>query len=108
MNEYLTNIISRMNNESIVIESGYKSSDTISWKALREAEKVDNINYIPELIDFIDSEKDKKKRDKGYFLLGHIAKNTNNIIATEYLNKLPRSNLSSITLLKNKNKRLKH
>jgi len=68
-----------------IMVSGYNSSDTISWKALREAEKVDNVNYIPELIKFIDSEKDKKKRDKAYFLLGHIAKNTNDVGATEYL-----------------------
>jgi len=86
MNEYLVDIISRMNDKSDqIMVSGYNSSDTISWKALREAEKVDNVNYIPELIKFIDSEKDKKKRDKAYFLLGHIAKNTNDVGATEYL-----------------------
>ncbi|MGY8911409.1 MAG: HEAT repeat domain-containing protein, partial [Flavobacteriales bacterium] len=33
----------------------------------------------------IDTEKNKKKRDKAYFLLGHIAKNTNDYKATEYL-----------------------
>ena len=83
MNEYLTDIILRMNDKSDqIMESGYNSSETISWKALREAEKADNVNYISELIQFIDSEKDKKKRDKAYFLLGHIAKNTNYISAT--------------------------
>ena len=86
MNEYLVDIISRMNDKSDqIMESGYNSSDTISWKALREAEKVDNVNYIPELIEFIDSEKDKKIRDKAYFLLGHIAKNTNDVGATKYM-----------------------
>ncbi len=75
-----------MNNKSdCIMESGYNSSNTISWKALREAEKIDNVNYIPELIEFIDSEKDKAKRGCAYFLLGHIAKNTNNVKATEYL-----------------------
>lgn len=86
MNKYLTDLISRMNDESDqIMESGYNSSDTISWKALREAEKIDNENYIPELTEFIDSEKDKKKRDKAFFLLGHMAKNTNDSKATEYL-----------------------
>ncbi len=86
MNEYLTDIILRMNDKSDqIMEPGYNSSETISWKALREAEKVDNVNYISELIQFIDSEKDKKERDKAYFLLGHIAKNTSDINATEYL-----------------------
>ncbi len=86
MDKYLVELISRMNDESDKTnKSGYNSSDTISWKALREAEKIDNVNYIPELIAFIDSEKDKKKRNRAYFLLGHIAKNTNDIGATKYL-----------------------
>ncbi len=78
MDKYLVDIISRVNDETDqTVQSGYNSSDTISWKAFREAEKIDNASYIPELIGFIDSEKDKKKRDRTYFLLGHIAKNTN-------------------------------
>ena len=66
-------------------EAGYDSSKTISWKALREAEKVENTAYIPQLISFIDSHKDKKKRDRSYFLLGHIAKNTSDLKAVAYL-----------------------
>ena len=68
-----------------IMEAGYDSSKTISWKALREAEKVSNIDFIPQLISFIDKEKDKKKRDKAYFLLGHIGKNTNDRTALNYL-----------------------
>ena len=68
-----------------IMEADYNSSKTISWKALREAEEVENVNFIPQLISFIDNEKDKKKRDKAYFLLGHIVKNTNNSIALNYL-----------------------
>lgn len=68
-----------------IMEADYNSSKTISWKALREAEEVENVNFIPQLISFIDHEKDKKKRDKAYFLLGHIVKNTNNSIALNYL-----------------------
>ena len=66
-------------------EAGYDSSKTISWKALREAENVENTAYIPQLITFIDNEKDKKKRDRSYFLLGHIAKNTSDSKALDYL-----------------------
>ena len=66
-------------------EAGYRSSETVSWKALREAEKVENIDFIPQLISFGDNEKDKKKRDKAYFLLGHIAKNTGDLKALNYL-----------------------
>lgn len=68
-----------------IMEAGYDSSQTISWKALREAEKVENAAFVPQLISFIDNEKDKKKRNKAYFLLGHIAKNTSDLKALVYL-----------------------
>ena len=86
MDNYLINLIDRMldtNDQNK--EAGYDSSKTISWKALREAENVENTEYIPQLITFIDNEKDKKKRDRSYFLLGHIAKNTSDSKALDYL-----------------------
>jgi HEAT repeat protein len=86
MDKYLIEIIERMLDTSDqIMEAGYDSSKTISWKALREAEKVENAAFIPQLISFIDKEKDKKKRNKAYFLLGHIAKNTNDPEALVYL-----------------------
>lgn len=86
MDNYLINLIDRMLDTSDQNkEVGYDSSKTISWKALREAENVENPAYILQLITFIDNEKDKKKRDSSYFLLGHIAKNTSDLKALEYL-----------------------
>ncbi|OXB05008.1 HEAT repeat domain-containing protein [Flavobacterium pectinovorum] len=86
MDNYLINLIDRMLDTSDQNkEAGYDSSKTISWKALREAENVENTEYIPQLITFIDNEKDKKKRDRSYFLLGHIAKNTSDLKALDYL-----------------------
>ncbi|KIQ17243.1 hypothetical protein RT99_19090 [Flavobacterium sp. MEB061] len=86
MDNYLINLIDRMLDTSDQNkEAGYDSSKTISWKALREAENVENTAYIPQLITFIDNEKDKKKRDRSYFLLGHIAKNTSDLKALDYL-----------------------
>jgi len=86
MDNYLINLIDRMLDTSDQNkEAGYDSSKTISWKALREAENVENTEYIPQLIAFIDNEKDKKKRDRSYFLLGHIAKNTSDLKALDYL-----------------------
>ncbi|WP_165769799.1 HEAT repeat domain-containing protein [Flavobacterium araucananum] len=67
------------------METGYDSSKTISWQAYREAENVENAEYVLQLITFIDNEKNKKKRDKAYFLLGHIAKNTSDLKALNYL-----------------------
>lgn len=86
MDNYLIDIIKRMLDTSDqIMEAGYDSSKTISWKALREAEKVEDVHFIAELISYIDNEKDKKKRDKAYFLLGHLAKNTNDTTALNYL-----------------------
>ncbi len=86
MDKYLVDLLVRMaNTTDQIMEEGYDSSKTISWKAYREAEKVDNTDFIPQLISFIDVEKEKKKRGNAYFLLGHIAKNTNSQIAVSYL-----------------------
>lgn len=59
MDKFLIDIIERMLDTSDqIMETGYDSSKTISWKALREAEKVENIDFIPQLISFINNEKD--------------------------------------------------
>ncbi len=86
MDKYLIDIIERiLDTSDQIMETGYDSSKTISWKAFRESENVENADFIPQLISFIDNESDKKKRDKAYFLLGHIAKNTNDTAALNYL-----------------------
>lgn len=86
MDDYLIDILKRMLDTSDqIMKAGYESSNTISWNALREAETLDNKDFITDLIIFIDKEKDKKKRDAGYFLLGHIAKNTNDTTALNFL-----------------------
>ena len=85
MTEYLNDLLARMLDDSDRDMRPYDSSMTISWKAFREAEKLSEISFIPQLIEFIDNEKDKKKRDHAYFILGQIAKNTNDITATKYL-----------------------
>jgi HEAT repeat protein len=85
MIDYLNNLIERMLDRSDDDIRPYDSSKTISWKALREAEKLDDKSFIPQLIEFINIEKDKNKRDKAYFTLGKIAKNTNDKQAMEFL-----------------------
>lgn len=76
MNDYLIELINRMNDESDQkMVAGYESSKTISWKAFREAEKIENPEYIDELISYIQQEKNKKNRNRAYFVLGKIAKN---------------------------------
>jgi hypothetical protein len=86
MDTYLTDLITRMLDESDqIMEDGFESSKTISWKALREAEKLTEEHFVPQLIQFIETEKNKKKRREAYFILGHITKNTGNLIAPEFL-----------------------
>jgi hypothetical protein len=43
-------------------------------KALREAERISNADFIPQLITFIENEKDKDKRGSAYFILGILQK----------------------------------
>ena len=86
MNKYLADLIERMNDRSDqILESGYDSGKTISWKALREAEKLSNPEYIPQLITYIDNEKDKKNRNRAYFILGHLSKNLDDIKSMNFL-----------------------
>ena len=86
MEKYLTDLIERMlDRTDEILKPGYESAKTISWNAFREAENISNIDFIPQLILFLDKEKDKKKRDKAYFILGHIAKNTGDLMALAYL-----------------------
>ena len=86
MDKYLIDLIDRMNDTSDQkMEPGYQGSKTISWKAFREAERLDNTDFTSQLIEFIEKEKDKKRRDKAYFILGHIGKNTNDNSAVQFL-----------------------
>lgn len=85
MDKYLSDLLARMLDKSDENMRPYDSSKTISWKALREAEKLTDINFIPQLIRFIDNERNKEKRRKAYFILGHVAKNTEDITAIKYL-----------------------
>jgi HEAT repeat protein len=86
MQQYLLDLIDRMNNKSdLIIQPGFDSTKTISWKATREAEKLDKKEYIPLLKTIIENEKDKNKRDKAYFILGHIALNLSDETTAAFL-----------------------
>ncbi len=86
MNEYLLDLLNRMDDTSDQkMEPGYDSSKTISWKALREAEKLDNPDLVPQLIEYIEKEKKKEYRSHAYFALGHLTKNTDNKNGVQFL-----------------------
>ena len=81
MHEYLSDLLTRMLDESKVSIS----SKSIGWDAYREAEKLTDVSFIPQLIEFIDQEKDRKKRERAYFILGKVAEKTNDLTATKFL-----------------------
>lgn len=86
MDKYLHELIKRMNDQSDrKLDTGHDSSKTLSWNITRESEKLDNKDFVSQLITYIDTEKDKKKRDRAYFILGHIAKNIDDNKAVNYL-----------------------
>lgn len=85
MEKYLVDLLERMLDKSDRDVTPFDSSKTISWKALREAEQINDGSYVTQLISFIDQEKDKEKRDRAYFILGHLAKNTKSEETTAYL-----------------------
>ncbi|HQZ95934.1 MAG TPA: hypothetical protein PLP21_06415 [Pyrinomonadaceae bacterium] len=63
----------------------FNSSKTVSWKALREAETLTDIELIPTLKERIGSESDKKVRGAAYFILGKVAKNTEDDSVAQFL-----------------------
>lgn len=77
MDPYLTDLLDRMSDQNDTPPGpGYKSADSVSWKALREAENLTDPAHIPGLQDFIRQETEKRRRRSGYFALGKLAKNT--------------------------------
>lgn len=86
MEAYLTELLNRMcDNSDHNMAAGFVGSKTISWIATREAEKLTEEKYIGQLIEFIEKEKNKKKRDKAYFIVSKIAMNINNLDTVKFL-----------------------
>ncbi|MFM2392414.1 MAG: hypothetical protein RLZZ546_391 [Bacteroidota bacterium] len=65
--------------------TGYDSSKTISWAALREAETLTDTNYIDYIIEKINIEKNRKRRHFMYFIVYRICENTPNQKGLEFL-----------------------
>lgn len=75
LEKYLDSLITRMLDRSDELTEPYESDKTITWKALREAEKLSDHKYIDNIIENIDTEKDKKRRDYMYFIVGKNCEN---------------------------------
>lgn len=73
MERYLTDLIERMlTKEACEPAKTYRSDESISWKAYREAESLDSEGHIPWLVEYIPREKKKDKRHSAYFILGKL------------------------------------
>jgi len=73
MDKTLIDILSRMQDPTEQKPNTRKQ--TPSWYAHRDAEKLDNVNFISQLEDYILNEKNKNHRRDGYFILGKILLN---------------------------------
>jgi HEAT repeat protein len=72
--------------ENMIIKEKVNNSDnSISFKAHRIAENINDPDLIPILINIINNENNKNKRDAEYFILGKITKNTLNQESLKYL-----------------------
>lgn len=92
---YLNDLVERMT----VKEQYQHSDDPISFKAHREAETIVDPRYIHILETTIKKEKNRKRRDALYFILGKLGKNlSSNDIANFMINRL-RSEDNKITLM---------
>jgi len=64
----LADLIDRMNRNEPVLNS----DDSISWHAHRDAERLSDRMMVDELAEYVAGEKDKKKRDAAYFMIGKL------------------------------------
>ena len=85
MDEYLIDLLERISTKCTDCDS----SKSITWKAYREAEALNDAKYVPQLIDYISTEKNKINRDSAYFILGKmLTKVTNNTAIQFYIDRL--------------------
>ena len=77
----LEDIISRM----CLVESVKNSSDSASWHADREAEKLPDPSMIDELVEYLLKKRSKVERKAAYFILGKMGKNVGSAKASHVL-----------------------
>lgn len=77
----INDLLYRMNDK----RKSPSSTMTISYKAHREAEEIDNISFIPYLEFLISISKNKEERKNIYFLLSCIGKNSECVQVSEIL-----------------------
>ncbi len=86
MDAYINDLVARMcDGLGEEFKAGYRSSESVSWKATREAEKLADEKYVPVLIEFIEKQKVNRVKSRAYFVLAKVAENTGSGEAVRFL-----------------------
>ena len=76
MQEYLLELISRMTAKE---DHCLNSDHSIAWHAHREAETLSDSSMVDELAEYVNKERDKKRRSAAYFILGKLGQKVRGI-----------------------------
>jgi len=90
MNSTILNLISKMSDDTyrpgeIVVNGVFESGKTVYSHAYEEVKNLDKKGLLVDLYLFLDKENDTTKRQHAFFIIGNIAKNSNDLNATKYL-----------------------
>jgi HEAT repeat protein len=78
---HINDLVARMT----IIEQYRHSDDSISFKATREAETINDTGYVPILKTAIQKEKVRERRDALYFILGKLGKKLSSSDIANYM-----------------------
>jgi hypothetical protein len=67
------------------LDQGVSSSQSISWAAHREAERLDDPSLVGELLSALQHERSKPRRRACYFVIGKIGLNRQDVLCAEAL-----------------------
>jgi hypothetical protein len=90
MNPTILNLISRMSDDTyrpgeIVVKGVFESGKTVYSDAYEEVRHLDKKELLVDLYSFLNSESDNTKKQHAFFIIGNIAKNSEDWGATKYL-----------------------
>ena len=90
MNIHLQSLLTEMSDKSYRSgewsEGGvYESDKTVSWAAYEKARQLTETSYLTELYNLVETSKSDEAKAHAYFIIGFIAKNTNDEHATKFL-----------------------
>jgi hypothetical protein len=90
MNNHLQSLLKEMSDDSYRSgewseEGVFESGKTVSWTAYEKARQLTDTSYLPELYNLVETSKAEEEKTHAYFIIGFIAKNSNDEQATKFL-----------------------